>query len=890
MANRRFVIVDGNALIHRAYHAIPPLNTKDGLSVNAVYGFTSILLKILSDLKPSHIAVSFDVAGATFRDEIYEEYKATRVKADDDLYDQIPLCYEVVEALDIPIFTKEGYEADDVIGTLVTKFETKDAGLESVIVTGDKDMLQLVDDQTKVYMLRKGMSDFMLYDEAAVKEQFGFPPKMIIDYKALMGDSSDNIPGVKGVGKKTAEQLLVEVGDLSTIYDLLKKEKLDAKPAVLKKLEVGEGDAWMSYELATIITDVKGLNFTLKDALIGEFNRDKVLEVFSRFEFVSLMKRLPGNNSNTQTFEHTNSVILVESTGFGKVFEKIAGEKILYIKEVLSSDDVMKAKLQGLVIQAKDAVYFFEMVKLTDGQIDELFELFRGGKQTLVGHDVKKLLKILLRNGVELKCKLFDIMVASYLINSSTRAHDMPSLVLKEFGSELKEKKSQQGNLFGVDASFVTQEVSYFQKLHTTYLDRLQEDNNLELFENMEMALIPVLATMEVTGISVDTKKLSRLSVSTTKKIEKLVGAIHKAAGEEFNVASSVQLRDILFEKLGLSTEGIKKGKTGYSTAASELEKLRDEHEIIPLIEEFRELEKLRNTYIDVLPTLVSKETGRIHTHFNQAVASTGRLSSADPNLQNIPIRTDAGREIRKCFVSEKGKILVAADYSQIELRVVASLAKDKAMIEIFENGEDIHTATAAAINGVKSKDVTKEMRRAAKAINFGILYGMGAFGMAVRTGIPQWQAKEFIDEYFKAFAGVKKYMDRTLEIAKKDGYVETLFGRRRYIPELSSGNVQIRNAGERMAINMPVQGTAADIMKEAMIAVDSEMKSHKSKVIRENTKMLLQVHDELVLETPEGTEQEVAKMVKAIMQGVVKLGVPVVVDVEVGTSWGEMK
>lgn len=890
MANRRFVIVDGNALIHRAYHAIPPLNTKEGLSVNAVYGFTSILLKILSDLKPSHIAVSFDVAGGTFRDEIYEDYKATRERADDDLYDQIPLCYEVVEALDIPIFTKEGFEADDVIGTLVTEFETKDSGLESVIVTGDKDMLQLVDDQTKVYLLRKGMSDFQLFDEAAVQDKFGFKPRMIIDYKALMGDSSDNIPGVKGVGKKTAEVLLSEVGDLETIYDLLKKDELEAKPAVIRKLTEGEDDAWMSYELATIVTDVKGLNFTLKDALIGEFNKDRVLEVFSRFEFVSFMKRLPGNHVSIQTSDHVPTVTHIESKDFEKAFKKIAKSKVLYIKEVLSSDDVMKANLQGLIFAMEDESCFFQLTKLSDDQKQTLLCIFEDKKHLVVGHDLKKLVKILLRNQVTLQTPLFDLMIASYLINSSTRAHDMSSLVLKEFGSELKQEKSKQGNLFGIDVSFVAQEVQYYRQLHEHYSERLESDNNLGLFEKMEMPLVPVLAHMEVTGIALDTKKLHKLSTTTTEKIEKLVSTIHQHAGEEFNVASSVQLREVLYEKLGLPTEGIKKGKTGYSTAASELEKLRDEHEIIPLIEDFRELEKLRNTYIDVLPTLINKQTGRVHTHFNQAVTTTGRLSSSQPNLQNIPIRTDAGREIRTCFVSEKGKKLVVADYSQIELRVVASLAKDKTMLEIFRKGEDIHSATAAAINNVDIKDVDKEMRRAAKAINFGVLYGMGAYGMSSRTGIPQWQAQEFIDEYFRAFAGVKKYMDSTLALAKEEGYVETLFGRRRYIPELSSGSAPIRNAGERMAINMPVQGTAADIMKEAMIELESALRNHTSKVIQKDTKILLQVHDELVVETPDGTEQEVARLVKETMEGVVKLEVPVVVEAEIGTRWGEMK
>ncbi|PIR04556.1 MAG: DNA polymerase I [Candidatus Magasanikbacteria bacterium CG11_big_fil_rev_8_21_14_0_20_39_34] len=892
MKNERFVIVDGNALVHRAYHAIPPLSTKEGLSVNAVYGFTSILLKILQDLNPSHIAVSFDVAGGTFRDDIYEDYKATRVKADDDLYNQIPYCYEVVEALDIPIFTKEGYEADDVIGTLVTEFETRNAKLESVIVTGDKDLLQLVDDQTKVYLLKKGMSDFQLYDEKAVQEKFGFLPKMMIDYKALMGDSSDNIPGVKGVGQKTAMELLEKIGSVEEIYQQLKdpksKIKNAFKPAVLTKLENGEGDARMSYTLATIITDVPGLKFKLEDAKIRELDKDKILTLFQRFEFVSLMKRLPGEVGETVKKEKKkHTFVTVDEKNFDSVWKKILAKKYICVKEILTSENVMNAELSGLVFCVAEEIFYIELKHINETQQKKLFDVF-AGDTLIIGHDLKQLLKAFFLKGISVSVPLFDVMIASYLINSSVRAHDMKSIVLKTFGKELKDP-SLQKSLFGTDPKAMGEEVGYYEDLYHEYEKKLEQDSNLGLFNSVEMALIPVLARMEISGICVDKKRLEQLSKESKKSLEKLTKKIHELADEEFNIASSMQLRDILYEKLGLPTEGVKKGKTGYSTAAAELEKLRDAHPIIPLIEEFRELEKLRNTYIDVLPTLINTKTGRIHTSFNQAVATTGRLSGSDPNLQNIPIRTQAGREIRKCFISEKGKVLVAADYSQIELRVVASLAKDEKMIEIFKKGEDIHSATAAAINGVSLDEVTKDMRRAAKEVNFGVLYGMGAHGLSWRAGIPHWQAQEFIEGYFKTFSGVKKYMDATLALAKKDGYVETLFGRRRYIPELHSSNFQIRNSGERMAINMPVQGTAADIMKMAMIELHKKLESRKSKDKNE-TNILLQVHDELVLETPVGEGKEIAKLVQKTMEEVVKLEVPVEVHVETGTSWGEMK
>ena len=484
-------------------------------------------------------------------------------------------------------------------------------------------------------------------------------------------------------------------------------------------------------------------------------------------------------------------------------------------------------------------------------------------------------------------------MIASYLLNSSTRAHDLKAIALRELGRELP-AGSDQASLFGVDPNIVARELEISFDVYEIYKKQLEDSEDLGLFTDVEMALVPVLADMELNGVAIDSKMLGGLSDEVHKEIEKLQKKIYKEASEEFNVASSVQLREILFEKMELPTEGIKKGKTGYSTAASELEKLREIHPIIEHIEDFRELEKLRNTYIDVLPGLVNKKTGRIHSSFNQAVTTTGRLSSSEPNLQNIPIRTDLGRKVRESFVAEPGNVLVVADYSQIELRIVASLAKDKKLIEIFERGEDVHSATAAVINNVDLKDVTKEMRSAAKGVNFGVLYGMGAFGLASRTGITNWEAKEFIKKYFEGFSQVKKYLDNTLKNAQKDGYVETLFGRRRYIPELMSGNYMLKSAGERMAINMPVQGTAADLMKMAMIAVQKKLDnggtSRDLSVRRDDIKMILQVHDEIVLEVKKDLADDVAKLVKEEMENVAKLRVPIDVHVEVGKRWGKLK
>jgi len=530
---------------------------------------------------------------------------------------------------------------------------------------------------------------------------------------------------------------------------------------------------------------------------------------------------------------------------------------------------------------------YVDFKKLKDKEKTDLFGLFEDEKITVVGHDIKQLVKVLIIQSTNQPIiQLFDIMIASYLLNSGTRTHDLKQIVLRELGEEMTTSDSQ-GTLFGVDPQQIADELRAVWRVATIYDEKLDEENSRNVFETIEMPLISVLADMELNGIAIDEQMFETLSKDAHKTIAGLEKKIWKEAGEEFNISSSVQLREVLFEKMDVPTDFIKKGKTGFSTAASELEKLREYHDIIPLIEEYREIEKLRNTYIDVLPTLRNKKTGRIHTSFNQAVASTGRLSSSDPNLQNIPIRTDLGKEVRNAFIAEDGYSLIAADYSQIELRIVAHLAGDKKMIHIFESGQDIHTATAATVNGVLLEDVTPKQRSAAKAINFGILYGMGAFGMSMRTGISPAESKIFIDTYFNAFQDVKAYMDRILEQAKKDGYVETLFGRRRYIPELESQNYQIRASSERMAINMPVQGTAADMMKLAMIATRNKLQETK---YTDSVRMLLQVHDELVLEVKEGLEDEVSELVKREMIHVLKLDVPVAVEVHVGKRWGELK
>lgn len=893
---KRIVIFDGNAIIHRAYHAIPPLTTKEGKMVNAVYGFTSMLLKVWKDLNPSCIAVTFDMAGPTFRHVQYKEYKATRVKADQELYDQIPLVHELVESFDLPIYEKKGYEADDVIGTIVKDLE-KNKDIEIFIVTGDMDTLQLVSDKTKVYTLRKGISDVVVYDPAAVKARFGFGPEKMVDYKALRGDASDNIPGVPGIGEKTATELIHKFGSIEKIYKEIKNKKSEirnqVKPSVLEKLIAGEESAKMSKELSAIDCAVPDLKFDFKLCEIKEFDKEKISQMFQKFEFVSLLKRIPGFLTEEEKNESKEKHKVAEKMVFSEVEKESDLEKLLkLVKEnksfacraVLSGKEVLDSDLLGLMMAVGSEVFFVD-AKMAK----KVLSLFKDSGIELVGHDLKELIKALQHNfDLIPENEMFDVMVASYLLNSGSRAHDITSILLKVLGKVLPQNTAQT-SLFGIDKKSLAEELFWINQAKEKLKIDLEKAGNFGLFKKMEMQLEYVLAEMELNGIAVDKEMFKKLSVESAASLEKLTKKIYKLAGMEFNISSPIQLREVLFDKLDLSVAGIKKGKTGLSTSAEELEKLRGLHPIIDEISEYRELTKLQNTYINVLPDLINKKTGRIHSHFNQTVAATGRLSSLDPNLQNIPIRSELGREIRKAFVAEAGNILVSADYSQIELRIVASLAEDKRMIEIFNKDEDIHKATAAAINNVPLSEVTKEMRYAAKEVNFGVLYGMGAYGLSWRTGISQGEARDFIRKYFEVFSGVREYIDRTLEFTKKEGYCETLFGRRRYLPELNAANFQMRAAAERMAVNHPIQGTAADLMKMAMIEVYKKIKSNDNKSLAQ-AKILLQVHDELVLEIKKELAEEVGSLVKDIMEKVVTLRVPVKVGLSINRSWGEMK
>jgi len=906
---KKFVIIDGNALLHRAWHALPPLSTSDGAMVNAVYGFASIMLNIIKELEPTHGAVAFDPPGGTFRHEKYEAYKATREKQPDELYEQIPMIKEVARDFGFHIEEQAGFEADDVIGTLAAKAAKK--GFKTVIVTGDMDALQLVDKNTVVYTIKRGIKDTITYDIAAVKEKHGFGPEKVIEYKALAGDSSDNIPGVSGIGDKSAKLLLEQFDTIEDMYAYLKKgggEKI--KESFAKKLIEHKKEAELSKELATIDCDMN-IAFDENDLEVQPAHKEALFELFRKLEFRSLVSRAhevlggyepkaaPGDQSSLfdsanvpdDEFEIRDGYCLVDSKKrFDAFYKKIAREKAFVFDTETDALGSLTANLLGASFSWKEGEAYY----VTAPYVAGLRDLFSNPDIKKYGHNVKYDIQVIEQAGMPVKGVVFDTMIASYILHPAGRSHSLDNSTFIECRHEMvpiesligKRGKKQRSladvNLRRV-ADYAAEDADYTMRLVQIFRKKLHDEKLESIFGDIEMPLVPVLSDMETAGVKIDVVFLENMSRSVGKTLTALEKNIYKQAGGEFNVNSPIQLKEVLFEKLKLSTEGIGKTKTGYSTAADELEKLADKHEIIPLIMEQRELSKLKNTYLDALPKLVNKKTGRVHTHYNQTIASTGRLSSSDPNLQNIPIRTELGRKIRKAFVAEPGHVLISADYSQIELRIAADLSGDKKLIQIFKDGLDVHTSTAAFIHNIPEEKVTPEIRRTAKEINFGVLYGMGSHGLSQRAGLSFKEAREFIDRYFGTFAQVKDYIEKNIERAKDRGFVETRFGRRLSIPDIHSGVQQVRAAAERLATNMPIQGTAADIIKLAMIKIAEEL----PKVSRD-ARMIMQVHDELVFEVLEQDAKRVSDFVSRAMESVVELRVPIVVEAKTGKNWEE--
>lgn len=902
---QRLLIIDGNALVHRSFHGIPPLNDSTGAPVNAVYGFATSLLRAWKELKPTHIVATFDMKGPTFRHEEYTPYKAHRVAAPDELYAQIPRVKDLVQSFNIPIFEKQGFEADDLIGT-ITKL-TK--GVENIILTGDMDSMQLVNKHTKVYTMRKGISDTILYDEQGVQERYSLRPDQVIDYKALRGDPSDNIPGVKGIGEKTATELLKTFGTLEQLYIELADDTAKAqalKMGVREKLIAHKTDAFLSQKLATIKCDVP-IDFDLEKAALHNYDRNQVIALFQELGFRSLVSKLPevmtkAPKQAAMVFDVTTPApkkdghvytLVNDEQAWAAFLGALQQQKAFAIDTETTDLDPWKAQLLGLSFSWKSGEGWY--IVATDARLTTLKPILENPAIKKVGHNMKFDAEMLRMKGITMTLS-FDTMLASYLLNSTSRQHSLDALVFTEFGYEMMPitsligpKGKNQLTMADVPLEklswYSSEDADFTWRLYERLAPKLKAIDDAGLFEKIEMPTIDVLIDMELNGITIDTEFLADMSKKIHARLKKVETKINELAGEEFNINSPLQLKKILFEKLQISTDGLSRTKTGISTAADELEKMKDRHPIIPMISEQRELAKLLSTYIDALPELVSSTTGRVHTTYNQAVAATGRLSSTDPNLQNIPIRTELGAEIRKAFVAGRGMRLLSADYSQIELRIIASMAKDKAMMDAFTKGEDIHARTAANINGVPLDQVTPQMRRAAKAVNFGIIYGLGYVGLAQGEGISRAEAKAFIEKYFSIHTNIRKWLDDTKQLAHDQGYVETLFGRRRYFPDINSSNGMLVASAERQAINAPIQGTAADLMKLAMIHVRAGLSKVSPKA-----KLLLQVHDEMIVEAPLDDVEKVSTFMKETMEKAYTLNVPIVAEVGVGKNWGEAK
>ena len=945
IAQNPLVLVDGSSYLYRAFHAFPPLTNREGEPTGAMYGVVNMLKSLISQVEPSHIAVVFDAKGKTFRDELFEQYKSHRPPMPDELRSQIQPLHAIIKALGIPLISVEGVEADDVIGTLAVQAAKE--GKHVLISTGDKDMAQLVNDHI---MLINTMNNTLL-DREGVIEKYGIPPELVIDWLALQGDSSDNIPGVKGVGEKTALALLQGIGSIKTIYENLDKvAELSFRGAktFAPKLLAEKEMADLSYLLATIKTDVE-LDVTHDQLTTSPQDRDKLVELFGKYEFkkwlnevmngtnpvtTSTKERIPTNYEVTQAAEKTENIAKVEidrskyetvttETQLTKWIKKIQAEKLVAVDTETNTLDVMSAELVGISfgLASGEACYIplthkeevseqagqgdlfaknttmvgYELVK---NQLDltaclaQLKPILEDEQIKKIGQNIKYDLTVFANHGIEVQGVAFDTMLESYTQNSTGR-HNMDDLAERYLGhktiafEEIAGKGKNQLTFdkiaLDVASEYAAEDADVTMKLHQTLFPELEKTPTLlKLFNEIEMPLVRVLSHIERNGVLIDPQKLLAQSQEIEQRLAEVEAEVHQAAGQEFNLASTKQLQEILFEKLGLPVKK-KTPKGAPSTNEEVLEELAQEGHIVPkLLIEHRGLSKLKSTYTDKLPQMINPKTGRVHTSYHQAVTATGRLSSSDPNLQNIPIRNEEGRRIRQAFIAREGYKIVAADYSQIELRIMAHLANDAGMQKAFAEGKDIHRSTAAEIFGVSLEEVTNEQRRNAKAINFGLIYGMSEFGLSNQLGISRQEARTYMDAYFNRYPNVLQFMTDIKAKAAEQGYVETLLGRRLYLPEIKSSNGMRRKAAERVAINAPMQGTAADIIKVAMIGIDKMIFGD------ENIKMIMQVHDELVFEVKAEMVEHYSQLIKAEMEKAIKLHVPLIADVGVGDNWDE--
>ena len=945
IAQNPLVLVDGSSYLYRAFHAFPPLTNREGEPTGAMYGVVNMLKSLISQVEPSHIAVVFDAKGKTFRDELFEQYKSHRPPMPDELRSQIQPLHAIIKALGIPLISVEGVEADDVIGTLAVQAAKE--GKQVLISTGDKDMAQLVNDHI---MLINTMNNTLL-DREGVIEKYGIPPELVIDWLALQGDSSDNIPGVKGVGEKTALALLQGIGSIKTIYENLDKvAELSFRGAktFAPKLLAEKEMADLSYLLATIKTDVE-LDVTHDQLMTSPQDHDKLVELFGKYEFkkwlnevmngtnpvtTSTKERMPNNYAATQAVEKEESFAKVEidrskyetvttEAQLAKWIKKIQAEKLVAVDTETNALDVMSAKLVGISFglasgeacyiplthkeevseQAGQGDLFVESTatlgyELVKNQLDltaclaQLKPILEDEQIKKIGQNIKYDLTVFANHGIEVQGVAFDTMLESYTQNSTGR-HNMDDLAERYLGhktiafEEIAGKGKNQLTFdkiaLDVASEYAAEDADVTMKLHQTLFPELEKTQTLlKLFNEIEMPLVRVLSHIERNGVLIDPQKLLAQSQEIEQRLAEVEAEVHQAAGQEFNLASTKQLQEILFEKLGLPVKK-KTPKGAPSTNEEVLEELAQEGHIVPkLLIEHRGLSKLKSTYTDKLPQMINPKTGRVHTSYHQAVTATGRLSSSDPNLQNIPIRNEEGRRIRQAFIAREGYKIVAADYSQIELRIMAHLAHDEGMLKAFTEGKDIHRSTAAEIFGVSLEEVTNEQRRNAKAINFGLIYGMSEFGLSNQLGISRQEARTYMDAYFNRYPNVLQFMTDIKTKAAEQGYVETLLGRRLYLPEIKSSNGMRRKAAERVAINAPMQGTAADIIKVAMIGIDKMIFGD------ENIKMIMQVHDELVFEVKAEMVEHYSQLIKAEMEKAITLHVPLIADVGVGDNWDE--
>ncbi len=875
---KKILLIDGSSLIFRAFYAIRNLTTKDGVFVNGVYGFLNMYYKALELINPTHVFVAFDKGSKTFRHNEFADYKGTRDNAPNEITYQFGILKDLLSSMNVNYLELDEYEADDIIGT-IAKLAQKE-GFEVDIFTGDRDYLQLVDDNILVYLTKKGISEIKLMNTESILEEYDLSPKQLIDVKALQGDSSDNIPGVKGVGEKTALKLIQEYGNLENLY-----ENIDNLKGKLKEnLENEKDKAYLSRYLGEIFLNVP-IDRNIEDFEIKDVNSDEYIEKLEKLEFKSIINKHFKDIKKNNTVK-SNQNIDFEVINFSEIFEKIKNDDKISIKFFSDEGYIYRKKFYiGIYSNFNNKAYICKEFKLSD------FERFCNLDIKIIGYDIKEELFFALKNNLEFK-NYEDVMILEYLIDSNKGNYDilkvsneilhLEILDLKEMFGKGKNKKTFFELEEGIIFKFISQNVFAISGLYNIFIEKAKENNLISLYENVEKPLVKVLADMEKTGVLVDRNKIIELNEEYSKLAYLYEQKVYELAGEVFNLNSPKQLGVILFEKMGLPV--VKKTKTGYSTDVEVLEKLSKKHEIADYILKYRSLNKLISTYLDGILEYIMDD-GRVRTSFKQMITATGRLSSVDPNLQNIPIRSEEGKNIRKVFVADKNKVFIDADYSQIELRVLAHLSKDSVMIDSFKNDLDIHNKTASEVFGVPIGEVTDNQRRSAKAVNFGIVYGISDYGLSKDLNITRNEAREYIDGYLNTYPRIKNYMEEIVDRAKKDGFVTTILDRKRYIPEINSKNFNIRSFGERIALNTPIQGSAADIIKLAMIKVYERLKLEKV-----NAKLILQIHDELIIECEENEKEIVKKILKDSMENVYKLDLPLKVDVCEGRNWYESK